>query len=147
MNGGAWLVRILPSLASSGEPAYLRGTGMTKNSVFVQDLALWLPLMAVAAAWLWRREPRGYLLGGASIVMGVIESIAIAADQWYGHAADPASTVVSAVLTPVFAALAVLSLAVAWLLLRGLAAALTPVPSPALPRRDWAAWLMAASPC
>jgi hypothetical protein len=111
--------------------------------VFVQDLALWVPLMAVAAAWLWQRTPRGYLLGGASIVMGVIESISIAADQWYGHAADPASTVVSAILTPIFAALAVLSLVVAWLLLRGLAAARTPAPSPALPHRDWAAWLLA----
>ena len=142
LNGGAWLVRILPTLASSGEPAYLRGTGMMTNIVFVQDLALWVPLMAVAAAWLWQRKPRGYLLGGASIVMGVMESISIAADQWYGHAADPASAVVSVVLTPIFAALAVLSLAVAWLLLRGLAGR-TPAPSPALPHRDWAAWLMA----
>jgi hypothetical protein len=143
LNGGAWLVRIAPTLAGSGEPAYLRGTGLTTNIVFVQDLALWVPLMAVAAAWLWQRTPRGYLLGGASIVMGVMESISIAADQWYGHAADPASTVVSAVLTPVFAALAVLSLAVAWLLLRGLAAARPPVPSPAPPHRDRTAWLLA----
>jgi hypothetical protein len=75
--------------------------------------------------------------------MGVMESISIAADQWYGHAADPASTVVSAILTPIFAALAALSLAVAWLLLRGLATARPPVPSPAPPHRDWAAWLMA----
>ena len=88
LNGGAWLVRILPTLANSGEPAYLRGTGMTTNIVFVQDLALWVPLMAVAAAWLWQRKPRGYLLGGASIVLGATESISIAADQWYGHAAD-----------------------------------------------------------
>lgn len=48
LNGGAWLVRILPSLTGSGEPAYLRGTGMTTNIVYVQDLALWLPLTAVA---------------------------------------------------------------------------------------------------
>lgn len=143
LNGGAWLVRILPSLAGSGEPAYLRGTGMTTNIVFVQDLALWLPLTAVAAAWLWLRKPRGYLLGGASVVMGAIEGISIAADQWYGHAADPASTVVSAILTPVFAGLAVLSLAVAWLLLRGLTAARAPAFPPALRHRDWAAWLMA----
>ena len=143
LNGGAWLVRILPTLANSGQPAYLRGTGLTTNIVFVQDLALWLPLTAVAAAWLWLRKPRGYLLGGASVVMGIIESISIAADQWYGHAADPASTVVSAVLAPIFAALAVLSLAVAWLLLRGLAAARTPAPPPARPHRDWAAWLIA----
>ena len=143
LNGGAWLARILPSLAGSGEPAYLRGTGMTTNIVFVQDLALWVPLTTVAAAWLWLREPRGYLLGGASLVMGVIESVSIAADQWYGHAADPASTVVSAVLTPVFAGLAVLSLAVAWLLLRGLALARTPASPPDRPDRDWAAWFMA----
>jgi hypothetical protein len=143
LNGGAWLVRILPSLAGAGEPAYLRGTGMTTNIVFVQDLALWLPLTAVAAAWLWLRKPRGYLLGGASVVMGVIESISIAADQWYGHAADPASSVVSAALTPIFAVIAALSLAVAALLLRDLAAAGAPAPSPALPHRDWAAWLMA----
>jgi hypothetical protein len=145
VNGGGWLARILPTLAHPGEPAYLRGTGMTTNIVFVQDLALWVPLMAVAATWLWRREPRGYLLGGASIVMGAIESISIAADQWYGHAADPASTVVSAVLTPIFAALAVLSLGVAWLLLRGLTAARagTAAPAPALPHRNGAAWLLA----
>jgi hypothetical protein len=135
LNGGTWLVRIAPTLAGAGEPAHLRGTGQTTNIVFVQDLALWVPLMAVAAAWLWQRTPRGYLLGGASIVMGGMESISIAADQWYGHAADPASAVVSAVLTPVFAALAVLSLAVAWLLLRGLATARPPVPSPARQHR------------
>ena len=53
LNGGAWLVRILPALASSGEPAPdRRDPGMTTNIVFVQDLALWLPLFAVAAAWL-----------------------------------------------------------------------------------------------
>ena len=54
--------------------------------------------------------------------MAVIESISIAADQWYGHAADPGSAVVSAALVPVFAGLAVISLAAAWLL-RGLAPA------------------------
>lgn len=143
LNAGTWLVRILPSLAEPGEPAYLRGTGMTTNVVFVQDLALWVPLTAVAAAWLWRGNPRGYLLGAASVVMGAIESISIAADQWYGHAADPASTVVSAVLTPIFAALAMLSLGVAWLLLRDLAAARARAPRPARLHRDWAAWLMA----
>src|SRR6185437_16397034 len=144
LNGGAWLLRILPSLGNSGEPGYLRGTGMTTNIVFVQDLALWLPLTTVAGAWLWLRKPQGYLLGGASVVMGAIESTAVAMDQWYGHAADPGSTVVSTAVIPVFAALAMLSLAVAWLLLRDLAAERMPAVPPALPRRDWAAWLTAS---
>jgi hypothetical protein len=42
-------------------------------------------------AWLWRRRPWGYLVViGAALVMLVLESTGIAADQWYGHAADPA---------------------------------------------------------
>jgi hypothetical protein len=123
VNGGMWLARILPALARGGQPGYLQGTGMTTNIVFVQDLALWVPLNVVIAAWLWARAPRGYLLGGASLVMAVLESTSIAVDQWYGHAADPGSTVASAALVPVFAGLAVTSLAAAWLLLRGLAPA------------------------
>jgi hypothetical protein len=123
VNGGMWLVRILPALTSGGQPGYLQGTGMTTNIVFVQDLALWVPLNMVIAAWLWARTPRGYLLGGASVVMAVIESTSIAVDQWFGHAADPGSTVTSAALVPVFAGLAVTALAAAWLLLRGLAPA------------------------
>ena len=98
MNGGTWLARILPALTSGEQPAYLRDTWMTTNIVFLQDLALWLPLNAVAAAWLWARTPRGYLPGGASVVMGVIESISIAVDKWYGHAGDPGSAVASAAL-------------------------------------------------
>jgi hypothetical protein len=46
-----------------------------------QDLALWLPLIAVAAAWLWQRSPWGYLLIGATLVFGVLENTAVAVDQ------------------------------------------------------------------
>jgi hypothetical protein len=116
---------------------------MTTNIVFVQDLALWLPLTAVAAVWLWRREPwlwrrepRGYLLGAASVVMGAIEGVSVATDQWYGHAADPSSTVVSTAIIPVFAALSALSLTVAWLLLRPLAAERTSGSAVPAPRRQ-----------
>jgi hypothetical protein len=58
LNAAAWLARIIPAVARGGTPAYLRGTGLTVNVVYVQDLALWLPLLAVAAAWLWRRPAR-----------------------------------------------------------------------------------------
>jgi hypothetical protein len=62
VNGGMWLVRILPALTSGGQPGYLQGTGMTTNIVFVQDLALWVPLNVVVAAWLWARA---HLAGGS----------------------------------------------------------------------------------
>jgi hypothetical protein len=66
LNTATWLARIIPAVARGGAPGYLRGTGLTVNVVYVQDLALWLPLLAVAAAWLWRRRPglaAGYLAG------------------------------------------------------------------------------------
>ena len=110
LNTATWLARIIPAVARGGAPGYLRGTGLTVNVVYVQDLALWLPLLAVAAAWLWRRRPWGYLLAGAGLVMWVLESTSIAADQWYGHAAAPASPVASGALVPAFAALAVIGL-------------------------------------
>src|SRR6266702_1149739 len=79
LNAAAWLARIVPAVVHGGPPAYLHGTGLTVNAVYVQDLALWLPLLAVAAAWLWRRRPWGYLLAGAGLVMWVLESPSVAA--------------------------------------------------------------------
>ena len=110
LNTATWLARIIPAMVHGGLPGYLRGTGLTVNVVYVQDLALWLPLLAVAAAWLWRRRPWGYLLAGAGLVMWVLESASIAVDQWYGHAAAPASPVASGAFVPAFAALAVIGL-------------------------------------
>ena len=57
LNAATWLARIVPAVVHGGLPGYLRGTGLTVSVVYVQDLALWLPLLAVAAAWLWQRRP------------------------------------------------------------------------------------------
>ena len=62
--------------------------------------------MAVAAIWLWRRTAWGYVISGLLLVMYVIEGIGVAADQWLGHVADPASSVVSAAAVPMFLVLA-----------------------------------------
>jgi hypothetical protein len=120
LNALAWLSRIVPALATGGQAAFLRGTGLPTNPVYVQDLALWLPLIAVAAAWLWRRRAWGFLVIGGALVMWVLESASIAVDQWYGHAADPASPAASAALTPAFAVLAVIGLVPTYYLLRSL---------------------------
>ena len=120
LNALAWLTRIVPTLTAGGQAAFLRGTGLPTSPVYVQDLALWLPLIAVAAAWLWQRRPWGYVLIGGTLVMLILESAGIAVDQWYGHAADPASPVASAVLTPAFGVLALIGLVPAWYLFRGL---------------------------
>jgi len=110
MNGLVWLRNVVPSVLSSTPPSWLDGTGLTTHPVYVLDLAFWLPLMAVAAVWLWRRRPWGYVLVGSILTMWVIESVGVAVDQWMGSAADPASTVASAAMTPVFAVLALVGL-------------------------------------
>lgn len=110
LNTAMWLRGILPGMAEAQAPAFLEGTGLTTNPVYVQDLAVWLPLAAVAAWWLWNGRPAGRLVVPSMLVLWVIESIGIAVDQWWGHLADPASPVASAAVVPVFAVLALVGL-------------------------------------
>jgi hypothetical protein len=110
LNGLAWLRLVVPTVMSGSTPSFLEGTGLPTNPVFVQDLAVWLPLMAVAAIWLWRRTSWGYVVSGTLLVMYMIEGLGVAADQWFGSTADPASTVASAAAVPMFAALAVIGM-------------------------------------
>jgi hypothetical protein len=147
LNALAWLSRIVPALTGGGQAAFLRGTGLPTSPVYVQDLALWLPLIAVAAAWLWQRRPWGYVVIGGALIMQILESAGIAVDQWYGHAADPASPVVSAALTPAFGVLALIGLVPACYLLRSLPdraqGRSAPGRIPVAERRSWPAWILA----
>jgi len=106
LNLFAWLSTIVPATFAAAPGGFLEGTGLTTNPVYVQDLAFWLPLAAVAGVWLWQRRPWGFLIAGSVLTMWVLESIGVAVDQWYGHTADPSSPVVSAGMVWVFAALA-----------------------------------------
>jgi len=148
LNAAAWLARIIPAMTADGAPAFLRGTGLTTSVVYVQDLALWLPLLGAAAIWLWQRRPHGYALAGAGLVMWVLESLSICVDQWYGHAADPASPAASGAIVPAFAILAVIGLVPAGLLLHGLSGGSPSVRAavqlPAEGRRGWPGWTLAA---
>lgn len=110
LNGLAWLVQVVPATFSAEPPTFLSGTGLTTSPVYVQDLSIWVPLMAVAAFWLWRRRDWGCVIAGTLLTMAVIESVGVAVDQAFGHAADPASSVASLAVVPVFAALAVIGL-------------------------------------
>jgi len=110
VNAVIWLRAIVPAVFSTDPSTVLTGTGLTTNPVYVQDLALWLPLAIVAGVWLWRRGPAGYLISGALLTMWVIEAISVAVDQWLGSRADPASAVASLSMVPAFAVLAVVGL-------------------------------------
>jgi hypothetical protein len=114
-----WLRAIVPALFASEEPAFLVGTGMTTGPGQVMDLAFLLPLCYLTAAWVWQRRVMGFALAGAVQVALVIETVSIGVDQWVGAMADPASPVVSAAMTPVFAGITVVALLVLGAFLRG----------------------------
>jgi len=120
LNTLLWLRGVVPGLFHSDDPDFLRGTGLTTNPVFVQDLSVWLPLAAVAAWWLWHREGWGFLLVGAILTMWVAEGISVGTDQWLGSRADPSSAVVSASLVLPFYVLAVVGCIPLVILLRHL---------------------------
>jgi hypothetical protein len=106
LNALAWLRGIVAGLVQPDSAAILAGTGLTTAPGYIQDLAFWLPLMAVCGWWLWRGQLRGHLIGTALLVAWVAESVTIAVDQFMGAAADRSSSVVSSSMTPVFIAVA-----------------------------------------
>ena len=120
MNAFAWLATILPALGEAASPAFLEGTGLTTNPIHVQDLAVWLPMMAVAAWWLWHRDGRGLLFGGAMMIAWVLEPLTIAVDQWVGVEADPTATYVSTNVVPIMLVLAAVTAVPAALFLRSI---------------------------
>jgi hypothetical protein len=114
-----WLRNVVPAMFDSQAPAFLDGTGMVTATNYVLDMAFFLPFTIAAAVALWRRTPWGVVLGGAMLVVLVLESVAIAVDQWVGSAADPASAVASAALAPMFAVVALIGAVMVGLWYRG----------------------------
>lgn len=119
-NALLWLRSVIPGLTEEYPPAFLDGSGLTTNPVFVQDLAIWLPAATVFAWWLRRGRPWGSVATSGMLVFWVIESIGIAVDQWFGAVADPDSPMVAMSMVPVFFGLAAVSAVPVWLFLREL---------------------------
>jgi hypothetical protein len=116
---GLWLRTVVPALPDSERPAFLEGTGMVTATNYVLDMALFLPFTIAAAVALWRRTAWGVVVGGAMLIVLVLESVAIAVDQWLGAAADPLSPVASASMTPVFLVVAAIGALMVGLWYRG----------------------------
>ena len=114
-----WLRNVVPALVASEAPALLEGSGMVTPTNYVLDMAFFLPFTILVAATLWRRTPWGVVVGGAMLVVLVLESIAIAVDQWVGAAADPSSPLASAAMTPMFGVVAAIGVLMIGLWYRG----------------------------
>ena len=108
-NAYAWLSKIVPALFRSDPGSLVQDTGLLTNPVFVQDLAIWLPLLMTAALAAWHRQTWGLLVSGAMLAMFVLESIGIATDQWFGAKAAPLSSAASMSMVPAFLILALIS--------------------------------------
>lgn len=118
LNVLAWLRVVLPALSAEVPASFMDGTGVATNPIYVQDLVFWLPLAAVVAWWLWNRRPWGYALMGGWLVYGVMESIGVMSDQWFGHRADPNSSFASEAGILMFAVLGVIQLVPLYLFFR-----------------------------
>jgi hypothetical protein len=110
LNAAVWLRAIIPAVLSEQPDTFLDGSGVTTNAVFVQDLAIWLPLLVGGAWWLWNRQPLGELVVGAMLVVLVFEAIGVATDQWFGATADPRTPFASMAAVPVFGLLALVGM-------------------------------------
>ena len=109
LNAYAWLASIIPAVLSTEPGTLVQDTGLLTNPVYVQDLAIWLPLLVTSALATWRRETWGMLVTGAMVAMFVLESIGIATDQWFGSLAAPLSSAASMSMVPTFAVAALIT--------------------------------------
>ena len=133
----AWMRTIIPATFATDPTSFLEGMGIATSPTFVQDLVFWLP-SAAAIGWLvWTRRPWGALLAGGYLVYGVIESIGVATDQWFGSTADPTSSVATMDGALLFAVVTVIAVGAMAVYLRSAPAGATPAVearSAALPR-------------
>jgi hypothetical protein len=106
LNTAAWLREIVPAVLSDDPRAFLTDSGLLTNPVYIQDLAIWLPLLAAAAVAAWRHRVWGQLITAAMLTMFVLECLSISADQYFGSRADPTSSLSSMTIVPAFAAAA-----------------------------------------
>lgn len=104
LNAMIWLRGIAPTVTATDPGSFLLASGVTTQPIYIQDLAVWLPLMTVSAFWLWRGRDWGYLLTSALLIVWMLEAFGIGIDQWFGSQADPSSVLASAVMTPAFLA-------------------------------------------
>lgn len=109
LNAAAWLAGIVPTVFSAHPGEFLTETGLLTNPVYIQDLAIWLPLLATSAVAAWRHQVWAQLITAAMLNLFVLECISISVDQWFGSHADPSSSASSMTMVPIFAAVSLVT--------------------------------------
>jgi len=123
-----WLRDIIPATIGNVLPDSFQGTGLTQNPIYVLDFAFTFPLLAIGAAWLWRRRAWGYVIGGMMVVTLTIETAGIAIDQVFGRLHDPSASLGA---VPIMGVLTAVGLVFSTLFLRGMSVRRARADSPA----------------
>jgi len=72
-----WGGQLVPALLANKVPETLVLAGTPTSFVWVLDLGILIPFLALTGIWLWRRQSRGYLLAGVVLVKGLTLGLAI----------------------------------------------------------------------
>jgi hypothetical protein len=75
--GGLWIAQSIAFLLTGNVPQSVADSGHPTAIVFALDLGVLLPAVALAAWWLWRREPWGYVLAVMVNVKGATYALAL----------------------------------------------------------------------
>ncbi len=109
-----WLGQIMTAITTGTLPASVSDLNLPTNAVYALDLAFALPLLAIAGAWLIRRERRGPASAlaalGFTVLMGSSVVAIFAIDAAAGIAIEPVPVVIFGLVTMIAAALAGLAL-------------------------------------
>jgi hypothetical protein len=120
LNSLLWLRGVAAAVIAEEPTAFLDGTGLTTNPVYVQDLAFWLPVMAWLAYSVATAPRDRVVLVAGGLVFWVIEGLGVAVDQWMGYRADPTTVWATAGAAWLFVASTIIGLVPAWAVLRQL---------------------------
>lgn len=104
----AWLGQIVPATLHGTVPAPIAEARMPSNPVFVQDLAVVIPLLFVSAVWLAQRRVWGYVIAAAMLILSDIIALALIAMSLFMAQARFAGALD---MLPVWIVLALVSLA------------------------------------
>jgi hypothetical protein len=77
MLGGLWVAQSVAFLFTGNVPQSVIDSGHPTAIVFALDLGILLPAVGLAAYWLWKREPWGYLLAVMVNVKGAAYALAL----------------------------------------------------------------------
>jgi hypothetical protein len=77
MLGGLWVGMSVAFLITGNVPQSVIDSGHPTAIVFALDLGVLLPAVALAAYWLWKREPWGYVLAVMVNVKGATYALAL----------------------------------------------------------------------